>query len=143
MRLDLVMYRGNKPNQPVRIMIIEDDEDILLLYKDYLKKKGHTIIVSSTTADEALRDYDDYKPDLVIVDFKLRGQKNGLQAASEIVAKHSRAKILIITAFDHVREEMDETGLSRKDVTVLIKPIKLSHLGEIVSRLSDDQQHPE
>lgn len=136
------MYRGNKPNQPVKVMIIEDDEDILLLYKDYLKKKGHTIIVSSTTADEALRDYDDYKPDLVIVDFKLRGQKNGLQAASEILAKHSRAKILIITAFDHVREEMDETGLSRKDVTVLIKPIKLSHLGEIVLRLSDDQQHP-
>lgn len=136
------MYRRNKPNQTVRVMIIEDDEDILLLYKDYLKKKGHTIIVSSTTADEALRDYDDYKPDLVIVDFKLRGQKNGLQAASEIVAKHSRAKILIITAFDHVREEMDETGLSRKDVTVLIKPIKLAHLGEIVSRLSDDQQHP-
>ena len=136
------MYRGNKPNQPVRVMIIEDDEDILLLYKDYLKKKGHTIIVSSTTADEALRDYDDYKPDLVIVDFKLRGQKNGLQTASEILAKHSRAKILIITAFDHVREEMDETGLSRKDVTVLIKPIKLSHLGEIVLRLSDDQQHP-
>lgn len=125
------MYRRNKPNQTVRVMIIEDDEDILLLYKDYLKKKGHTIIVSSTTADEALRDYDDYKPDLVIVDFKLRGQKNGLQAASEIVA-----------AFDHVREEMDETGLSRKDVTVLIKPIKLSHVGEIVSRLSDDQQHP-
>jgi DNA-binding NtrC family response regulator len=136
------MYRGNKPNQPVKVMIIEDDEDILLLYKDYLKKKGHTIIVSSTTADEALRDYDNYKPDLVIVDFKLRGQKNGLEAASEIVAKHSRAKILIITAFDHVREEMDKTCLSRKDVTLLIKPIKLSHLGEIVSRLSDDQQHP-
>jgi DNA-binding NtrC family response regulator len=138
----MVMHRGNKPNQHARVMIIEDDEDILLLYKDYLKRKGHTIIVSSTTADEALRDYDDYKPDLVIVDFKLPGQKNGLQAASEILAEHSRAKILIITAFDHVREEMDEAGLSRKNVTVLIKPIKLSHLSEIVSRLSYEQQHP-
>ena len=136
----MVMHRGNKPNQHARVMIIEDDEDILLLYKDYLKRKGHTIIVSSTTADEALRDYDNYKPDLVIFDFKLPGQKNGLQAASEILTKHSRAKILIITAFDHVREEMDE--LSRKNVTILIKPIKLSHLSEIVSRLSYEQQHP-
>src|SRR5918999_1645742 len=133
---------GDGLGQTTKIMIIEDDEDILLLYKDYLKKKGHIITVSSTTANEAVRDYDSYKPDLVIADFKLPGRKNGLQAASEILSKHSRAKILIITAFDHVREEMDEAGLSRKDVTVLIKPIKLSHLSEIVSRLSYEQQHP-
>src|SRR5918999_6370146 len=133
---------GDGLGQTTKIMIIEDDEDILLLYKDYLKKKGHIITVSSTTANEAVRDYDSYKPDLVIADFKLPGRKNGLQAASEILSKHSRAKILIITAFDHVREEMDEAGLSRKDVTVLIKPIKLSQLSEIVSRLSYEQQHP-
>jgi DNA-binding NtrC family response regulator len=135
----MVMHRGNKT---ARVMIIEDDEDILLLYKDYLKRKGHTVIVSSTTADEALRDYDDYKPDLVIVDFKLPGHKNGLQAAREILAKHSSARILIITAFEHVREGMDEAGLSTKSVTMLIKPIKLSRLSEIVSRLLDDQRHP-
>ena len=131
---------GEELGRTIKIMILEDDEDILLLYKDYLKKKGHTIAVSSTTANEALRDYDDYNPDLVIADFKLPGQKDGLQAASEILSKHSRAKILIITAFEHVREELVETGFHRENVTILIKPVKLSRLGEIISKLSNDKQ---
>jgi DNA-binding NtrC family response regulator len=133
------MSGGDKPGQRAKVMIIEDEEDILILYKDYLRKKGHTVIVSSTIADEALRDYDNYKPDLVIADFKLPGEKNGLQAAAEILSKHSRAKILIITAFEHVREELDESGLSRDNITMLLKPVKLSYLSEIVSRLSNDQ----
>ena len=133
---------GDGLGQTTKIMIIEDDEDILLLYKDYLKKKGHIITVSSTTANEAVRDYDSYKPDLVIADFKLPGRKNGLHAASEILSKHSRAKILIITAFEHVREEMVEKGFPRKNVIILIKPVRLSRLGQIISRLSNDKQNP-
>lgn len=118
-----------------KIMVIEDDQDILMLYKDYLKRKGHSITVSSTTADEALRDYQQYKPDLVIMDYKLPGQKNGLQAAKDIISQYSSAKILIITAFEGVREEIAQMNLSRhKQITVLVKPIKLSHLDKIISK---------
>jgi DNA-binding NtrC family response regulator len=134
-----------KPDSQVvvttNIMIIEDDQDILMLYKDYLRRKGHNITVSSTTADEALRDYQQYKPDLVIMDYRLPGQKNGLQAASDIISQYSTAKILIITAFERVREEMVQMNLSRyKQVTVLIKPIRLSHLDRIISKFLEDGQ---
>jgi DNA-binding NtrC family response regulator len=134
-----------KPDSQVvvttNIMIIEDDQDILMLYKDYLRRKGHNITVSSTTADEALRDYQQYKPDLVIMDYRLPGQKNGLQAASDIISQYSTAKILIITAFEGVREEMVQMNLSRyKQVTVLIKPIRLSHLDRIISKFLGDGQ---
>jgi DNA-binding response OmpR family regulator len=122
-------------------MVIEDDQDILMLYKDYLKKKGHSIIVSSTTADDALCDYQQYEPDLVIMDFKLPGQKNGLQAANEIISQYSTAKILIITAFEGVREEITQMNLSRhKQIIVLVKPIRLSHLDRIISKLLNDWQ---
>ena len=59
-----------------KVMIVEDEQDILLLYKDYLKSKGHFVIVSSTTADEVLADYEKYAPDIVIIDYKLPGKKN-------------------------------------------------------------------
>jgi DNA-binding response OmpR family regulator len=122
-------------------MVIEDDQDILMLYKDYLKKKGHSIIVSSTTADDALCDYQQYEPDLVIMDFKLPGQKNGLPAANDIISQYSTAKILIITAFEGVREEITQMNLSRhKQIIVLVKPIRLSHLDRIISKLLNDWQ---
>lgn len=120
-------------------MVIEDDQDILMLYKDYLKRKGHSITVSSTTADEALRDYQQYKPDLVIMDYKLPGQKNGLQAANDIIFQYSTAKILIITAFEGVREAITQMNLSRhKQIIVLVKPIRLSHLDRIISKFLND-----
>jgi len=134
-----------KPDNQVvvatKIMIIEDDQDILMLYKDHLKRKGHNITVSSTTADEALSDYQHYKPDLVIMDYRLPGQKNGLQAANDIISQYSIAKILIITAFEGVREEIVQMNLSRhKQITVLIKPIRSSHLDRIISKFLNDQQ---
>jgi DNA-binding response OmpR family regulator len=120
-------------------MILEDEEDILLLYKDYLKRKGHNITVSSTTADEAFTDYESYKPDLVIIDYKLPGHKNGLHAASEIISKYSTAKILILTAFENVKEEMVRMNFFQgKEIPVLIKPVKLSQLAEIVSKFSNN-----
>src|SRR5215216_6278354 len=122
-----------------KIMVIEDDQDILMLYKDYLKRKGHNITVSSTTADEALRDYQQYEPDLVIMDYKLPGQKNGLQSANDIISRYSTAKILIITAFEGVREEIAQMKLSRhKQIIVLVKPNRLSHLDRIISKFLND-----
>jgi len=63
----------------VRIMIVEDEDDILVLYKDYLKRKGYSVIVSSTIADEIIDDFRKYTPDITIIDYKLPGKKNGLK----------------------------------------------------------------
>ena len=34
--------RQNK--KPLKVMIIEDEQDILLLYKDYLISRGHNVL---------------------------------------------------------------------------------------------------
>lgn len=89
-----------------KVMIVEDELDILLLYKDYLKSKGHFVIASSTTADEVLVDYEKYAPDIVIIDYKLPGKKNGLEAAKEIVIKYPSVRVLIITAYENAKDEL-------------------------------------
>ena len=51
--------RKNKDNKKntdkKKVMIIEDEIDILLLYKDYLNSKGFSVQATSTTANEALK----------------------------------------------------------------------------------------
>jgi DNA-binding NarL/FixJ family response regulator len=114
-------------------MIVEDENDILVLYKDYLKTKGHSIIASSTTADDALMDFEKYRPDLVIIDYKLPGLKNGLQAAREIFAKFPSAKILIITAYENIKEQLNNDEFFRnKKVGIIIKPIRLARLADMI-----------
>ncbi|HEY6165906.1 MAG TPA: response regulator [Nitrososphaeraceae archaeon] len=116
-----------------KVMIVEDELDILHLYKDFLTRRGFSVIACSIIADEVLIDYERYMPDLVIVDYKLPGKKNGLQAVREILSEHALAPILLITAFESVKKEVSEDEFFRdKRIQILIKPVKLSRLADII-----------
>lgn len=111
------------------IMIIEDEQDILLLYKDYLLSRGHKIVGTSTTAHEILSDYDRIQPDVAIIDYKLPNNKNGIDAAIQILDKYPSAAILIVTAYETVKKEIAKRSLfDNKRVEVLIKPLRLAQL---------------
>jgi DNA-binding NtrC family response regulator len=118
------------------IMIIEDEEDILLVYRDFLEKRGYTIEVSAPTANEILRDYAAYQPDLVILDYRLPGSMNGLQAAERILRKDHLAKILIVTAYENVKTELAENRFFEgKSISALIKPVQLASLARVIAEL--------
>jgi DNA-binding NtrC family response regulator len=117
-------------------MIIEDEGDVLLVYRDYLERRGYTIEASAPTANEVLRDYETYNPDLVIVDYRLPGSMNGLEAAERILHKDPSARILIITAFENVSREIEENGFFRdKKISVLLKPVQLAQLTRLIASL--------
>jgi len=118
--------RGRKQ---FNIMIIEDEQDILLLYKDYLLSRGHKIVATSTTANEILSDYDRIQPDVAIIDYKLPNNKNGIDAAIQILDKYPSAAILIVTAYETVKKEIAKRSLfDNQRVKVLIKPLRLAQL---------------
>ena len=119
-----------------KVMIVEDEHDILLLYKDYLTTKGYSVIASSTPADEAFIDFEKYKPDLIIIDYKLPGIKNGLQAAKEILTKFPSARILIITAHQDIKNELNNDDFFRdKRIEIIIKPVRLARLDYIIQEV--------
>ena len=118
-----------KEKKHLSIMIIEDEQDILLLYKDYLLSRGHNVVATSTTANEILSDYDRIRPDVAIIDYKLPNDNNGLDAALQILNKYPSAAILIVTAYETVTKEITKMPfLDNKRVEVLIKPLRLAQL---------------
>jgi DNA-binding NtrC family response regulator len=118
-----------KEKKQLNIMIIEDEQDILLLYKDYLLSKGHKIVATSTTANEIMSDYDRIRPDVALIDYKLPNDKNGIEAAIQILDKYPSAAILIVTAYETVKKEIAKNSIfGNKRVEVLIKPLRLSQL---------------
>lgn len=118
-----------KEKKQLSIMIIEDEHDILLLYKDYLLSRGHKVLATSTTANEIMSDYDRVKPDIAIIDYKLPTEKNGIDAAVQILSKYPSAAILIVTAYETVKKEIARNSFfDDKRVEILIKPIRLALL---------------
>ena len=120
---------AKKEKKQLSIMIVEDEQDILLLYKDYLLSKGHRVLATSTTANEIMSDFEKIKPDISIIDYKLPSEKNGLDAAIQILHKYPSAAILIVTAYDTVKKEIARNSFfDDKRVEILIKPLRLALL---------------
>ena len=127
---------AKKEKKHFSIMIIEDEQDILLLYKDYLLSKGHNVVATSTTANEIMSDYDRIRPDVAIIDYKLRADKNGIDAAIQIIEKYPSAAILIVTAYETVTKEIAKISLfDNKRVEVLIKPLRLAMLESSIANI--------
>jgi DNA-binding NtrC family response regulator len=119
--------RQNK--KPLKVMIIEDEQDILLLYKDYLISRGHNVLVTATSALEIISDYEKILPDITILDYKLPDNRNGIEAAVKIFTTYPSTAILIVTAYDTVKEEvLKQSIFEGKRFAILFKPIKLARL---------------
>lgn len=87
-------------------MILDDEEDILTLYSDYLSNMGHRILSTYVNADSILQDIGIEPPDIYIIDYRLPGNINGVEVAIEILKKFPLACIIFITAFEMLEKEL-------------------------------------
>ena len=110
-------------------MILDDEEDILNLYRDYLSSKGHRVLKTYVNADTILDDIDIEFPDLYIIDYRLLGNMNGIEVAIEILKKFPSACIVFITGVELLDQEIVKHDIfTDKNIDVLLKPVKLNRI---------------
>ncbi len=121
---------------PIKVMIIEDEQDLLNLYKDFLKSKGYNVLVTNTTAAHIIEDYEEFRPNLVILDYRLPDDKSGIDAAKDLLEKYSTVPILMITAYESIKNTFaTEEVFKNKKIKLVIKPIKLHQLDKTIQEL--------
>jgi len=110
-------------HMPARILVIEDEKDIVRLLKYNLEKEGYTAIVAhdgEAGLDLARKE----KPDLIILDLMLP-KKDGMDVCREI-RKDSSVPIIMLTA---KREELDRIlGLELGADDYVTKPFSVREL---------------
>lgn len=93
-----------------KILIVEDDRLITEYLCYLLDKSGYEVSGSVPSGEEALAHIESSKPDLILMDIKLEGVKDGITTAREI-AKSYNIPIIFTSAYS------DESTLeSAKDV---------------------------
>ncbi len=127
---------GNRLKQALKIMIVEDEEDIMNLYTDYLSRRGYHVIGRYTRGDDIQKDLERHIPDVYLINSILPGEKNGLDVAAEILDVNPSAPILFITADYRTPEEVQANPTFRdKKVEVLLKPVKLHEIEHSILNL--------
>lgn len=84
-----------------KILVVEDELDMLEVVKDVLSAAGHTVFTCSTGSD-AMEIFREKKPDVVVLDWQLPG-KDGLEILQEIVAE-SQTPVIMASAKTNVED---------------------------------------
>jgi two-component system cell cycle sensor histidine kinase/response regulator CckA len=104
-----------------RIFIVEDENIVSLDMKKRLEKLGYEVPGIASSGEEAVHLVLEMRPDLVLMDIKLAGKMDGVEAAKEIL-KSLSVPIVYITAY------AENTTLKRAKITepfgYILKPFE-------------------
>ncbi|MBH8553918.1 response regulator [Nostocaceae cyanobacterium CENA357] len=104
-----------------KILVVEDEAIVAKDLGNRLKKFGHIVTAIASSGQEAINKALEFSPDLVLMDIRLKGQIDGVEAAQEI-RKHLDIPIIYLTAY------ADDHTLERAKITdpfgYLLKPFK-------------------
>jgi two-component system chemotaxis response regulator CheY len=83
-----------------RVMIADDSDAIRLVLQDIMSIGNHEIVAEAVNGNEAVQKFSEVVPDILLLDLAMP-KKDGLLVLKEIMEKHPKAKVILITASDN------------------------------------------
>lgn len=128
----------------IKVIIIEDEQDLLYLYSEFLLIKGYSIIFTDTDTTNILNEYKKYEPDVIIIDRNLLDIEKDNKISKRILNNFPNTMILMISnmdsfdSFAHTNTNYNEQSFKNKRIEYLIEPIKLQVLEKSIKYLQDN-----
>lgn len=111
-----------------KILIVDDEHDIVELLEDFLLQKGYEIAKAYTQA-EARAQLEAFKPAIVLLDIKLP-DGDGIEFLKQIRPKYENLGIIMITGLADKEIALDALKNGASDY--ITKPIDLNYLSNSV-----------
>jgi two-component system, response regulator PdtaR len=89
----------------LRVLIVDDEFFISLDIKQLLEALGHVVVAIAVSADEAVKMAEMEQPDVVLMDIRLVGPRDGIHAAEEILRRFGIGSIFITANTDSQTRE--------------------------------------
>ena len=108
-----------------KILIVEDEVIIAMALEDSLHAFGYVVAGRATTGQRAVDLAMETQPDLALIDIRLNGEMDGIEAAEKIFG---RLKIPVIFLTAYSDDETLSRAIRANPYGYLIKPIKPAEL---------------
>jgi two-component system, LytTR family, response regulator LytT len=109
-----------------RILIVEDDVNIAENIEEILELLGYVNIDIANSANQAIKIVKKYRPDLVFMDIKLKGDKDGIELG-EIIKQMVDAPLVYVTSYS--------------DPTIIERAKRINPAGFIVKPFNTNDIH--
>ncbi len=114
-----------------KIMIVEDEFIVRMDIQSHLESLGYEVPWSLASGEDAVALAKETRPDLILMDIKLKGKMDGIQAARKILSKY-HIPVIFLSAY------RDKSTLKRintiKSAGYLSKPINDYELCTLVKK---------
>ena len=107
------------------ILIVEDESIVAWDIQETLENLGYQVLSRVSSGEEAIQLSETNHPDLVLMDIRLDGEMNGIQAAQEIYT-HLGIPIIYLTA--HADEQTLGEATTTNPFGYLVKPFRSQEL---------------
>jgi diguanylate cyclase (GGDEF)-like protein/PAS domain S-box-containing protein len=111
------------------VLIVEDDSIVVMELRDRLQGLGYAVCAAASCGEEAIAKAGEMRLDLVLMDIRLKGAMDGVEAAREIRARFG-IPVVYLTAY------ADEATLQRTKTTepygYLMKPFDSRELHAVI-----------
>jgi YesN/AraC family two-component response regulator len=125
------MINNSSDNYPIKVMVVDDERDILRIIKRDLEANNNTFTVDIfSSSEQALQAFEGHPSDyydLILTDIRMP-RMNGFELYRRIKEKNPAMKIAFITAFEINKEEFNKVLPSIDVKDFIIKPISMSDL---------------
>ena len=123
---------SRRSHASLRVLVVEDEDSARIATRRYLQNCGHQVAAASTVA-EALEKADELQPEVLVCDWKLTGQGDGIDVA-RLLQKRYGAAVVFVTAYalNDLRRNIKDLG----SVDCLRKPISLHTLAAVVESVN-------
>ncbi len=115
----------SKTMSETKILVVEDESITARNIQNQLKGLGYRVPGVASSGEEAIQKAEEMRPDLVLMDIKLKGNMDGIQAAEQIQTSFD-IPVIYLTAY------ADEAILQRAKVTepysYILKPFDVREL---------------
>ncbi len=103
-----------------RILIVDDEKSFLLLMTKILEDSGYAV-KGFTDAEEALKSFDPFSPNLIITDLKMP-KMDGITFMDKVKKKNEDMDFLMVTAFATVETAVE--AMKKGAADYITKPLK-------------------
>ncbi|MGA2105747.1 MAG: response regulator [Methanoregula sp.] len=104
-----------------RILIVEDETIVAMTIEDALQTMGYAVVGTVSTSEDAIKMAGTTRPDLILMDIRIQGEKDGIATAEEITAMY-HIPIVYLTA--HADETTFRRAMKTQPYGYLTKPFR-------------------
>lgn len=115
-----------------KILVVDDANFLRMTLSTILKKKQHEIVGEAEDGEEAVRLYQELKPDIVTMDITMPVM-NGIEAIKEIMQIDKDALIIVCSAMGQQKVVVEAIELGAKDF--IIKPFDENRIFDTIDRV--------